>query len=168
MNEETKNHILNIEQKFPDSFLRIEEFRDETTLVVKKNDIHEIMKYLKESKETAFDFLVDVTAVDYLDIGGDERFAVIYHLHSYTYLTRIRVRAYIPEDDANIPSMVPLWQSANWPEREVAEMFGIDFSGHPDLRILLLPEDYPNHPLKKDFPLQGVGYRDSFTDLREE
>ncbi|MFC1563808.1 NADH-quinone oxidoreductase subunit C [candidate division KSB1 bacterium] len=166
MNEETRQHILKIEKEFPDSFLRIEEFRDEMTLVVRKNDILDIMKYLKESRETAFDFLVDVAGVDYLKYKGDERFAVVYHLYSYTYMTRLRIRAWVPEDDLNISSMMSLWKTADWQEREIFEMFGINFEGHPDLRKLLLPDDFNGFPLRKDYPLQGEGYRDNFPNLK--
>ena len=145
--------------------MRTEEVRGDLALVVKKNEIFEIMKSLKESKETSFNFLVDITAVDYLKLGGDERFAVVYHLYSHAYCRRLRVKAWVPEDDLNVPTMMPLWKTANWQEREVAEFFGINFEGHQDLRILLLPEDFIGHPLRKDYPLQGEGYRSNFPNL---
>ena len=165
MTDEEQKYISGIAQDFPDSYLRTEEFRGDLALVVKKNEIFEIMKSLKESKETAFNFLVDITAVDYLKLGGDERFAVIYHLYSHTYYRRLRVKAWVPEDDLNVPTMMPLWKTANWQEREIAELFGINFEGHPDLRKLLLPEDFTGHPLRKDYPLHGEGYRSNFPDL---
>ncbi len=167
MNEETKQHIKNIEKEFPNSFLNISEFRDEMTVEVKKDDVYGIMKYLKESKETAFDFLVDETCVDYLKHEGEERFAVIYHLYSYTYLTRLRVKAWVPEDDLKIQSVYSLWKTAEWQEREIAEMYGVNFEGHPDPRKLLLPNDFTGYPMRKDYPVQGEGYRDNFPDLKE-
>ena len=166
MTEEEKKYISSIASSYPDSFIDTAEFRDDLTLLLKKKDVFEIMKFLKESEETAFDFLVDITAVDCFKIGGDERFAAIYHLHSHTYYHRLRVKVWVPEDDMNIPTMLPLWKSADWMEREVAELFGINFEGHPDLRKLLLPEDFQGHPLRKDFPVQGQGYRSNFPDLR--
>ncbi|MCP4728417.1 MAG: NADH-quinone oxidoreductase subunit C [bacterium] len=167
MNEETKQHIQKIEKEFPNSFLRIVEFRDEITVEVRKDDIFGIMKYLKESKETAFDFLVDETCVDYLKHQGDERFAVVYHLYSFTYLTRLRVKAWVPENDTKIPTLIPLWKTADWQEREIAEMFGITFDGHPYLKKLLLPDDFTGYPLRKDYPVQGEGYRDNFPNLKD-
>lgn len=167
MTEEEKKYISSIKKKFPDSFIRTEEHRNDLTLVVKKNDITSIMKFLMESEETAFDFLVDITAVDYLKLGGDERFAVIYHLLSHTYYYRLRVKVWIPEEDTmTVDTMLPLWKTANWMEREVSELFGIKFDGHPDLRKLLLPEDFPGYPLRKDYPVEGQGYRSNFPDLK--
>ena len=121
------------------------------------------MSSLKESEDTAFDFLVDITAVDYLKLGGEERFSVVYHLYSHTYFRRLCVKAWVSEDDLNVQSLVPVWKTANWMEREAAELFGITFTGHPDPRKLLLPEDFPGFPLRKDYPLEGEGYRSDFS-----
>ncbi|MFC1553965.1 NADH-quinone oxidoreductase subunit C [candidate division KSB1 bacterium] len=168
MTEEEKKYIDDIAGKFPDSFIKTEEFKGDLSIIIKKDDIFEIMKYLKESKDTVFDFLVDITAVDYLKIGGDERYAIVYHLLSMSYYRRLRVKALVPEEDLNIPSMMPLWQTANWQEREIEEMFGIKFTGHPNPRKLLLPDDYQGFPLRKDYPVAGEGYRSDFTNLKEE
>ena len=166
MTEEEEQYISRIAQEFPDSYLRSEEFRGDLALIITKKEIFELMKSLNELENTAFDFLVDITAVDYLKLGGDERFAVIYHLHSHTYYRRLRVKAWVPEEDMTIPSMMPLWETANWMEREVDDLFGIRFTGHPDPRKLLLPEDFTGNPLRKDYPLHGEGYRSSFTNLK--
>jgi len=166
MKEEIKNHILEIEKLFPDSFIALEEFRNEYILSIRKTDVFDILKYLKESKETAFDFLVDITFVDYLKLEGEERFGVMYQLHSYTYIQRLRVKVWVGEDDLNLRTMIPLWKSANWLEREVWDLCGINFIDHPDMRRLLLPDDYVGYPLRKDYPLQGEGFRENFPDLK--
>jgi len=167
MTEYEQKFIEKIKQNFPDSFLSAEEFRGELTINIKKDQALEIMKYLKEAPVAVFDFLVDITAVDYLKIGGPERYAVVYHLNSQTYLRRLRVKAWVPEDDLTVESMTALWQTANWQEREAHDMFGIQFTGHPDLRPLLLPDDFTGFPLRKDFPLRGTGYREEFPNLKD-
>ncbi len=168
MTDEETKYIEKIKQEFPDSFISAEEFRGDITVNVKKDDVLNIIKSLKESPESAFDFLVDITCVDYLKLGGHERYAAVYHLHSHTYLRRLRIKAWIPEDDLNIHSLLPLWKTADWQEREVHEMFGIKFIDHPDLRPLILPDDFVGFPLRKDFPLKGIGYRESFPDLKNK
>lgn len=168
MTEEQKKIIAAVEKDFSGSFIRYEEFRGDVAINVRKDCILELMKYLKDSPDSAFDFLVDITAVDYLELGGDERFAVVYHLHSHTYLQRLRVKAWIPEDDLEVQSMMPIWKTADWQEREIHEMFGIDFINHPDLRPLLLPDDFVGYPLRKDFPIKGLGYRENFPNLKKK
>lgn len=166
MTEEEQKYISSIAKEYPGSFIESVEFRGDISLILKKNDIYEIMKFLKESEDTAFDFLVDITAVDCLKIGGEERFTMVYHLHSHTYYRRLRIKVWVSEDDMSVPTMIPLWKAADWMEREIAELFGINFEGHPDLRKLLLPDDFQGNPLRKDFPVQGQGYRSKFPDLR--
>ncbi|MFC1557572.1 NADH-quinone oxidoreductase subunit C [candidate division KSB1 bacterium] len=166
MNDEEKKYIDKVQREFADSFISVEEFRGDIAVNVKKDSVFEIIQFLKESPDAAFDFLVDITAVDYLKLSGPERYAVIYHLQSYTYLRRLRIKAWVPEDDLSVPSMYPLWKTADWQEREVHEMFGISFTGHPDLRPLLLPDDFRGFPLRKDFPLKGTGYRENFPNLK--
>lgn len=167
MTDEEKKYIEKIETDFADALISVEEFRGEITVNIKKDRILDVMNYLKEEPEAAFDFLVDVAGVDYLKIGGPERYAVAYHLHSHTYLRRLRVKAWVPEDDLEIDSLYTLWKTVDWQEREIFEMFGIKFKGHPDLRVLLLPDDFQGFPLRKDFPLKGTGYRENFPNLKE-
>src|SRR5206468_1510138 len=93
----------------------------------------------------------DETAVDYL--GQTPRFEVVCHLVSLTHGRRLRVKIQVPEEDPVVPSLVPLWKSANWMEREVWDMYGIRFSGHPDLRRILMYEEFVGHPLRKDYPV---------------
>jgi len=166
MTEEEKKIVGKIQSDFADLFISAEEFRGDLTINVRKDRILDIIRYLKEAPEAAFDFLVDIAGVDFLKLGGPERFAVVYHLHSHTYLRRLRIKAWIPEDNLSIDSLMPLWQTANWQEREIHEMFGIKFTGHPDLRPLLLPDDFTGFPLRKDFPLKGIGYRENFPKIK--
>ena len=113
----------------------------------------EVLGWLQGDPDQAFDLLVDVTAVDY---GEGRPIQVVYQLWSVTHRRALRIKCEIPLDGLTIESVVPLWNSANWLEREVYDLFGVDFTGHPDLRRILMPQNYAEgHPLRKDFPLRG-------------
>ena len=112
--------------------------------------------------DQGFDFLVDVTALDFLDQDSEERFQIVYIIQRNSDLTRLRVHAWLPEEAQGVPTVFDLWNSARWGERECHDMFGIVFEGNPDLRRLLMPEDYPGFPLLKDYPLAGHGERRRF------
>jgi NADH-quinone oxidoreductase subunit C len=117
--------------------------------------------------EQGFDMLTDVTAVDYLKLDGHpERFAVVWNLLSTKANKRQLVKAYLDEEDPRAPTVSDLWPAADWGEREVFDMFGIRFDGHPGLRRILMPEDFASYPLLKDYPLRGRGERDNFPVLR--
>ena len=134
------------------------EFRGETRAVVPKERLFDALKVLRD--ECGFDLLVDITCVDYLNYrDAVDRFGLVYLLASTVTNERITVRVFLNEPDLNVPSAVPLWEGANWLEREVWDMFGIRFDGHPDLRRILLPEEFQAFPLRKDYPLQGRGER---------
>jgi NADH-quinone oxidoreductase subunit C len=145
-----------IKGKFTEQVIDVVEFRDQVSVIVKKDQIVPILKYLHDDPLLSFDHLHDLTAVDYLK-KKDIRFEVVYNLYSIRYHHRIRIRAQVPENDPKIGSVVPIWEGANWHERECFDMFGIVFQGHPDLRRILLPEDWEGHPLRKDYPLMGPG-----------
>jgi len=113
--------------------------------------------------ELGFDMLMDLTAVDYLNQGCPERFVMVYFLYSVQENTHFRVKAWVPEGEASIDTVSSVWAAANWAEREVFDMFGISFNGHPDLRRILLPEGYTGHPLQKDYPITGRGERHDFS-----
>ncbi len=133
--------------------------------VIHRDHVLPILSYLKESPTLAFDLLVDVTVVDHLRLEDPvvrERFAVVYQLLSLRHNHRFQVKARVPEDDPTAPSVFDLWKSALWGEREAFDMYGIEFEGNPDMRRLLMPEDYPGFPLRKDYPLRGRGERDAF------
>jgi NADH-quinone oxidoreductase subunit C len=114
-------------------------------------------------KERVFDLLVDVTCVDYLDYrDAKHRYGLVYLLASTATNQRLTVRVFVDDPDPTVRSVVPLWAGANWLEREVWDMFGIRFTGHPDLRRLMMPDEFTAHPLRKDYPLQGRGERHNF------
>ena len=115
-----------------------------------------VLQHCRDDAALRFDMLMDLTAVDYLTYPGREdlpRFEVVYHLYSVPHNHRVRIKAGVDEDDPVVPSAVPLWPIANWLEREVWDMFGLRFAEHPDLRRLLLYEQFEGHPLRKDYPV---------------
>ena len=133
--------------------------------IVSRESLEDTLSFLQSEAGLEFDFLVDVTAVDYLHFDEpsiQERFAAVYQLYSTIHNHRFTLKTPVPEDDAWVPSAVELWGSALWAERETYDMYGIRFKGNPDMRRLLMPEDFPGFPLRKDYPLRGRGERDAF------
>jgi len=143
-----------IKEKFPEEVLDIKEFREQVSVLLKKGRILDICRYLHDQKDLSFNYLVDVCGADYMG-KKEKRFEVVYHLYSIKYHHAIRLKAEVAENDLSLNSVVPIWAGANWPEREAHDMFGIIFQGHPDLRRILMPEDWEGFPLKKDYPLKG-------------
>jgi NADH-quinone oxidoreductase subunit C len=141
--------IAAIEAKF--KILAKTEFRGETSLLVDLADIHAICSYCKES--LGFDFLLDLASVDHF--GQEPRFEIVYELTTTYTDQHLRLKARVSEDDLTVPTVSDLWDTANWHEREIFDMMGITFSGHPDLRRILMWDGYPFFPLRKDFPLGG-------------
>ena len=132
------------------------EHRGDATVVLDRGVLTSALRYCRDEAALAFDMLMDLTGVDYLKYPGREdgpRFEVVYHLYSLRHNHRLRAKVRIDEDDASVPSAVDLWPIANWMEREVWDMFGIRFDGHPDLRRLLMYEEFVGHPLRKDYPI---------------
>tara|TARA_B100001971_G_C18030668_1_gene452375 strand:- start:210 stop:707 length:498 start_codon:yes stop_codon:yes gene_type:complete len=164
--EEKRIETIELRQKFPDDFVRDDEFREQLSITLKKDNILDVCRSLKTDKRFLYDYLVDITAVDYLKAEGIERYAVIYNLYSHPRCTRLRLNVLVPEKDMAISSVYQLWKTADWLEREVYDMFGITFTGHPDLKRLLMPDDFEGHPLKKDYPLKGRGERESFKIIK--
>ena len=143
------------------------EYRGEVTAIVKRESIHEVCQFLRDDPEMACDYMVHVSSVDWPK--DPERFEVVYEVYSIPKRHRIRVKTRVPESDPRLDSMVDIWKGAEFMEREVFDMMGIRFDNHPDLRRILLPDDYPEgYPLRKDFPLQGKGWRDTFEFLGEK
>ncbi len=137
------------------------EFRGLTRVVLALPEIHDALEYLKN--ERGFDMLIDVTCVDYLHYrNATERFVAVYHLVNTQTNERLIVRVALDENDLRLPTVTDLWAGAEWLEREVWDMFGVRFDGHPDLRRILLPPEFTAHPLRKDYPLQGRGERHNF------
>jgi NADH-quinone oxidoreductase subunit C len=138
-----------VQEKFPEAIINIDEFRGDFSIVIKKEYLIPICEFLKADTELDYNFLTDVAAVDFLE--RNPRFEVVYHLFSLKYYHRIRLKVQVNENE-DVPSLTFLWDTANWMEREIYDMFGIKFSNHPDLRRILMPEEYEGHPLRKDFP----------------
>jgi len=125
---------------------------DIPTFVVEPDSLLEFMKYIKKMPQLSFDLIADITAVDYPNRA--KRFELVYHIFSIKNAVRIRVKTKV-EDGGSVESVTSIWRGAEWLEREVFDMFGVTFKNHPDLRRILMNEDYKYHPLKKEFPLQG-------------
>ena len=157
-----------LKDKFPESFLEIVSFRDMLTIHIRGQQVLELLRTLKSDPRFAFNFLADVTAVDHLSLAGHARFCVVYHLLNQFEARRIVVRAWVDEEHPSLPSVTPLWNTADWQEREVFDLFGIRFSGHPNLVRLLNPDDFAGHPLRKDYPLQGRGERENFPIVKRD
>jgi NADH-quinone oxidoreductase subunit C len=144
----------------PDSFTTTT-FRDNHRIILLPDRLYAALECLKTTG--GFDMLAEVTAVDYLKYpGARDRFGMIYILLNTTSGERVVVKTYLNEPHLTVPSVYPLWKGADWMEREVYDMFGITFTGHPDLRRILMPEEFTSYPLRKDYPLRGRGERHNF------
>ena len=143
--------VEKIEAKFQNNILLKNSFRDELSLTVTKDSLIEIMTFC--NKDLGFDYLVDLTAVD--NLGTNPRYEVVYELYSYSDSCHLRIKVGVDESEREVSSVVDLWPTANWHEREAFDMIGVTFSGHPDMRRILMWEGYPYYPLRKDFPLAG-------------
>lgn len=142
------------------------EFRGATRVTVPADALYASLQFLRDEQQ--FDLLVDITCVDYLGYREPRpgRFGLAYLLAATGPVDRITLRVFLNEPDLKLASVTPLFEGANWLEREVYDMFGIVFEGHPDLRRILLPEEFVAHPLRKDYPMQGRGERHNFPVLR--
>jgi NADH-quinone oxidoreductase subunit C len=129
------------------------EFRGEITVVVPREKLLRACEYLATEPTLRFSLLSDITPVDKFPL--EPRFEVNYHLVSIDRRDRIRLKVRISGNDANLPSATPVWPTANWHEREAFDLFGIRFEGHPDLKRILMPDDWEGHPLRKDYPTEG-------------
>jgi len=143
---------------FPDTFSA----RDEATVIVERERLLDALAWLRDEPELQMGFLSSLTSTDHP--GSDPRFWVAYELRSMPLRHRIRVKVGLREDDPHVPSVTPLFPTANWFEREVFDLFGVVFDGHPDLTRILMPEDWEGHPLRRDEELGGVNtrYRGAF------
>jgi NADH-quinone oxidoreductase subunit C len=143
-----------LQEKFPDELLEVVEFRGETTIVVKPGRLVDICRALRDDPETSFRYLSMIAGMDYLP--QSPRFGLVYNLYSHKNHNRITLKTLLADDAAPLThSVTPVWSTANWHEREVYDMMGIRFQGHPDLRRILMPTDWVGHPQRKDYPLRG-------------
>ena len=146
------DQIDRINSKYKGVILDSHDFRGDQTITVQKNILIELFKFLRDDPELDFKFLMDLTAVDYLN-RKDSRFEVVYHFYSLKHNDRLRVKVPLSEDDCTFDSVSSLWKTANWYEREVWDLYGIKFNSHPDMRRILLYEEFKGHPLRKDYPI---------------
>ena len=128
------------------------EFREETTFTILAGDLREVAKFCKD--ELSFDYLLDITSVD--NFGDEPRFEIVYELYSMTLAIHLRLKLRVSEDAGEVETVSDIWPTANWHEREIYDMMGLRFSGHPDLRRILMWDGYPYFPLRKEFPLEGL------------
>ncbi len=139
-------------------------FRDNRRIVVPSDKVYFVLEYLW--REQGFAMLAELTAVDYLEYeGATDRFGVIYGLLNTSSGERVIIKTHVNPPEPQLPSVYPLWRSADWMEREVFDMYGITFAGHPDLRRILMPDEFTAYPLRKDYPLRGRGERHNFPVL---
>lgn len=129
------------------------EFRGELTIVVPRERLWRAAEFLQAEPGLQFDFLSDISAVDRFPL--EPRFEVNYHLLSIPLRQTVRLRVWLPGKDPVIPTVIPVWPTANWHEREIFDLFGIRFEGHPDLHRILMPDDWEGYPLRKDYPVEG-------------
>lgn len=155
------NVIDQIRKQLGDDAFVVTTFRDNRRLEIAPARVYELLESLKG--QYGFDMLFELTAVDYLYYpDAVDRFGVIYGVLNTSTGERLFVKTMLNEPELELPSVFPLWKSADWMEREVYDMYGIRFEGHPDLRRILMPEEFATYPLRKDYPLRGRGERHNF------
>ena len=155
-----------VQARFPQGVVSVYEWRGDIAVTVTCDQVHDVCRYLRDDTSMDFDYMVHVSSVDWPD--EEERFEVVWEVYSIRHRHRIRIKTRVPEDDCYVDSMTDVWRGAEFMEREVFDMMGIRFKNHPDLRRILMPDEYnEGWPLRKDFPLQGKGWRDTFDFLGE-
>ena len=145
-----------LRRRFGGAIVETDDQRGDLTAVVTRDALLDVLAHCRDDAALAFDVLMDLTAVDYQKFPGREdgpRFEVVYHLYSIARNHRLRLKVRVDEDDARVPTAAGVWPIANWLEREVWDMFGVRFEGHPDHRRLLMYEEFVGHPLRKDYPI---------------
>jgi len=128
------------------------EFRGETTYTILPSDLREVAKFCRD--ELSFDYLIDITSID--NFGEEPRFEIVYELYSMTLTVHLRLKLRVSEEEGSVDTISDIWPTANWHEREIYDMMGVKFNGHPDLRRILMWDGYPFFPLRKEFPLEGL------------
>jgi NADH-quinone oxidoreductase subunit C len=144
--------VEKLKAQFSSDVLDVVEYRGETTVTVNKEQIVEICRFMRDTG--GFNLLSDLCGVDYLG-KKEQRFMVVYNMFNLTTKERIRIKTPVAEENASIDTVSTVWATANWHERECWDLLGISFNGHPDLRRILMADDWEGHPLRKDYPLQG-------------
>ena len=163
------NPVQRIREEYSDEVLDVRRHLGQETVLLRRDRVVEVLRFLKEDSRLGLEFLCDLAGADLLDFpDASLRFGVVYHLVNLDAGRWFRIRAMIPEEDPQIDSVTALWPAARWLEREVYDLFGLRFRGHPDLRRILTPDDFPGHPLRKDYPIKGRGYRERFRKIAPE
>ena len=144
--------LPSLEKSLAEKIQNKTEFRGETTYTISQSDLREVTKFCRD--ELSFDYLIDITSID--NFGEEPRFEIVYELYSMRLAAHLRLRLRVSEDDAAVDTVSDIWPTANWHEREIFDMMGIKFTGHPDLRRILMWDGYPFFPLRKEFPLEGL------------
>ena len=144
--------LQSLSQLFGAKLLEKAEFRGETTYTIAASDLREVARFCRD--EVSFDYLLDITSIDHF--GEEPRFEMVYELYSMTLALHLRLKLRLSEDPGVVDTVSDIWPTANWHEREIFDMMGIRFHGHPDLRRILMWDGYPYFPLRKDFPLEGL------------
>lgn len=142
--------------------LEVHRFRDEVTIYIPRESVVAVATFLRDDPELRYDYLSDLTGNDWPE--RNPRFEVIYHLYSMEHFSRLRLKVRVPEDDCTCPSVIGVWGTANWHEREVFDLFGVVFEGHPDLRRILLPVEWEGHPLRQT---EGIGWEEPEFTVRK-
>ena len=156
-----------IKAKFPEAFVRATEFRGDLAVEFKCEGLLDVARFLHDDPAMDYDYIVHVSSVDWL--GEPVRFEVVWEVYSVIRRHRLRIKTRVPESDPVVESLTSLWKGAEFMEREVYDMMGIRFTHHPDLRRILMPDEYTEgYPLRKDFPLVGKGWRDTFDFMEKE
>ncbi|HTO94930.1 MAG TPA: NADH-quinone oxidoreductase subunit C [Bacteroidota bacterium] len=138
----------------PGAVSSVAEFRGDTTVTVRREDLVRVARTLRDDADLAFDMIIDLLGVDMY--RPEDRFEVVYNLYSLKNKEYLRLKVLVDEQDLAVPTVTGVWPGANWHERETYDMFGVVFTGHPDLRRLYLPEEFEYYPLRKDFPTMGI------------
>jgi NADH-quinone oxidoreductase subunit C len=158
------NYEIPLREKFGPEVIRGDEFRGDKRITVPAARIHDVLRTLKE--QYGFDYLADLAGIDYLGYpNAADRYGVVYALANTRTGDRLYVKTFVNDPDPELPSVVDLWRGADWMEREVYDMYGVRFAGHPDLRRILMPAEFVGYPLRKDYPLRGYGERHNFPHL---
>lgn len=161
--------IKKFNQFFPDSIIEIIPNQHNDTVIVKKEDIFQLLKFLKNDEDLNYDMLMDITVIDYLKhpVKRKERFEIVYILYSFTKFHRVIIKTAVSLKEASVDSVCSLWKSADWAEREAYDMYGIKFNNHPNLKRILNHHEFVGYPLRKDYPIkkrQELSLNDNLMD----
>lgn len=148
----SQESIGSLDESFEGKVQNKTEFRGETTYAIAASDLREIAKFCRD--DLSFDYLLDITSID--NFGEEPRFEIVYHLYSMPHGAHLRLKLKVSEEVGAVDTVSDIWPTADWHEREIYDMMGIKFNGHPDLRRILMWDGYPFFPLRKDFPLAGL------------